>query len=176
MTKEKTENKPVRVTAYKFADVDKHISIVRKDGEKLQTKIHSLAITILSHWAQNPDAGPECAKKMTDLQNASPYHAKAFADWVALKSGMSWAEETGVWYVQKGQKFRKDKLDSAKNEPFWVVSKPAAPKPFTDEMVIKMLEGILDKQKKHQEKPIDGDAFSLKANEHIRAALKALAG
>lgn len=168
------EAKTIRVTAYKFKDIDKHIGLVKRDGEKLQNKIHSLAITILSHWANNPTDGPLCAEKMTELQGASPYHASAFADWVALKTGMHWAKEKSVWYVQQGQKFRKDKLDSAKDEPFWVVSKPKAPKPFTDEDVLKALETILDKQKRHGEKPVKGDNFSFKANEQIRAAIAAL--
>lgn len=173
MTKEK-ESKAIRVATYKFEDIDKHIGLVKRDGEKLQNKIHALAITILSHWANNPEDGPLCAQKITDLQAASPYHSRAFADWVALKTGMNWSEETEVWYVQAGQKFRKDKLDSAKNEPFWVVSKPTPPKPLTDEMILKSLQSILDKQQKHEKNKVEGDDFSHKANEHIRAAIAAL--
>ena len=164
----------MKIHAYSFDKIDTYIQAVEKDVEKLQTKIHALAISILSHWANNPEDGLLCAEKMTDLQNASPYHRKAFADWVGLKSGMQWSKESERWFVHKDQKIKKDKLDAAKNEPFWKVSPPAKANPFTDEQVLKMLQGILDKQKKHEKNPVDGDEFSYSANEHIRAAIKAL--
>lgn len=164
----------MKIHTYDFSKIDNHIQAVEKDGAKLQTKIHALAISILSHWANNPADGLLCAEKMTDLQNASPYHRKAFADWVGMKSGMQWSKESERWYVHEDQKIKKDKLDAAKNEPFWKVSPPQKANPLTDEQVLKMLQGILDKQKKHEKNPVDDDAFSYKANEHIRAAIKAL--
>ena len=164
----------MKVYVYKWADLDTHILDVSKKAGTLQSKIHSIAVSILSHWANNPKDGKDAAVKMTALQVASPYHQKAFADWVSLKTGMHWAKDTETWYVQKGQKFRKDALDAAKEEPFWKVSPPTAPSPFTDEMVVKMLQGILDKQARHGKKPVEGDAFSTKGNEAIRAAMKAL--
>lgn len=164
----------MKIHAYNFAKIDAYIKAVEKDGEKLQSKIHALAVSILAHWANNPKDGLLCAEKMTDLQNASPYHRKAFADWVALKTGMLWSEENERWFVHKDQKIKKDRLDSAKNEPFWKVSPPAKAKPLTNEVILKMLQGLLDKQKKHEKNPVEGDDFSYSANEHIRAAIKAL--
>lgn len=158
---------------YKWETVDHHIVMVAKDGESLKNKIHNLAISIMSHWANHPKDGPEAAIKLTALQEASPYHRKAFADWMAVKSGMSWSEEKETWYVQKGQKCKKDQLDAARNEPFWEVSPPPKANPLTDEMILKTLQGILDKQKKHEKNPVDGDAFSKAGNESLRAAIEA---
>lgn len=174
MTTEKKETKTVRVTSYKYENVDKLITTIERDGESIKTKIHSVAICLLSHWANNPTAGMEVAEKMTSLQNASPYHSKSFADWVGLMGNMQWADETKRWYVQEGQKFKKDRLDAAKEQPFWKVSPPAKPKPFTDEMVVAMLENILKKKERHAEKPVEGDKFSNKGNEQIRAAINAI--
>lgn len=171
-----TTEKTVRVTSYKYANVDKLIATIEKDGNSLKTKIHSVAICLLSHWANNPEAGPEVSEKMTDLQNASPYHSKSFADWVAVCCNMQWADDTKRWYVQKDQKFKKDALDNAKNNPFWEVSPPPAPKPFTDEMVVAMLENILKKKERHTDKPVEGDAFTNKGNEQIRAAINSIKG
>lgn len=164
----------MKIHAYDFAKIDSHIEAVQKDGEKLQSKIHALAISILSHWANNPEDGLLCAEKMTLLQEASPYHRKSFADWVGLKTGMQWSDESKRWFVHKDQKIKKDKLDAAKDEPFWKVSPPPKAKPLTNEVILKQLQGLLDKQKKHEKNPVDGDDFSYSANEHIRAAIKAL--
>ena len=164
----------MKITSYAFDKIDTHIEAVAKDGEKLKNKIHALAISILSHWANNPEDGLLCAEKMTLLQEASPYHRKSFADWVAFKTGMQWSEESGRWYVHADQKIKKAKLDAAKEEPFWEVSPPAKANPLTNEAILKMLQGVLDKQKKHEKNPVEGDEFSYSANEHIRAAIKAL--
>lgn len=159
---------------YTIDKIPAAILTVEKDSLKVRNKIHAIAVSILAHWANKPEAGSECAEYMTALQNASPYHAKSFADWVGLKTGMQWAKETEKWYVHVDQKCKKETLDSAKSEPFWDVSPPAKANPLTDEAVLKILQGILDKQKRHEKKPVDGDDFSLKANEHIRAAMEAL--
>lgn len=176
-TTEKTtakKEKKARITAYEYSQVDKLIMGVERDGESLKTKIHSIAICLLSHWANNPTAGLEVAEKMTALQNASPYHSKSFADWVAVQCNMKWAEDTKRWYVQKDQKFKKPQLDAAKSNPFWTVSPPQAAKPLTNEAIIKILEGILAKQEKHEKNPVADDNFSTAGNEGIRTAINAL--
>lgn len=175
MTKQKEKEK-VRITSYKWADADKLVAGIQRDGKSLQSKIHSVAICFLSHWANRPHDGAIVAEKMTALQNASPYHANSFSQWVGLMTGLQWSEEKSVWYVHKDQKFKKDALDRAKGEPFWEVSPPPKAKPFTDEMVIDTLQKILDKQARHAKKPVDGDDFSTKGNEFIRGAIAALKG
>jgi len=168
-------SKKIKVTSYKWEDVEKHIVSVGKNATSLKVKIHSLGVTIAARWASHPTDGRACAKLLTELQQASPYHSKAFASWVSML-GMQWAEETETWYIQEGQKLKKDALDSAKINPFWEVSPPPKANPLTDEMVVKMLEGILKKQQKHDKESVDGDDYSKKGNESIRAAIVALKG
>ena len=79
----------MKLTSYKPETIDHHIGLVRKDGEKLRNKIHSLAISILKAWHDDPKGksyGSQwAAERITALQNASPYHSKSFADWVAIQ-------------------------------------------------------------------------------------------
>ena len=161
---------------YTFDTIDRHIEDVASKAGKLQDKIHALGCSILAEWARDAKQGTECAKKMTALQNASKYHAKAFADWVAVKSGMQWSEEGENWYVHVDQKFSKTALDAAKAEPFWKVSPPQKAKPLTDEAILGMLESILKKQQQHEKKPREGDHFSKAGNEGIRQAIEAIKG
>lgn len=159
---------------YTFDKVDHHIALVAKDGVKLQNKIHALAITILSHWALNEGAGPLCAEKINALQVASPYHQKAFADWVGLKTGLQWSKEGQKWFAHVDQKMKQDRLDAAKAEPFWEVSPAKEPTPFTDEAVVEILQKILAKQVSRAKRPVEGDAFTTRGNEAIRSAIAAL--
>ena len=164
-----------RIHAYKWATIGATIEAVAKDAGKLQDKIHAVAISILSEWARSPKVAAEAAMHLTNLQNASPYHAQAFSDWVALVSGLNWSEEKECWYAQKGQKFSKAQLDYAKANPFWVVSKPKKARPaLTNEGLLAMLERILKAQEKADKKPVEGDHFSPIANKHIREAMTAL--
>ena len=148
---------------------------VQIEGEAatLQQKIHAVAISILSHWASKKKPVAEIAEALTNLQNASPYHANAFSEWVGQMTGLSWSKEKEVWYGQAGQKFAKTDFDIAKGKPFWKVKPPTKPAPLTDEAIVKMLQGILDKQQRHEKKPVEGDAFTKKGNESLRAAIKA---
>ncbi len=118
----------------------------------------------------------QVAEWLTDLQTNTPWHGKSLADWVGVKTKLQWSKEKECWYGQVGQKYSKEELDSAKKEPFWKVSPPPAPKPLTDEMILKVLEGILSKQAKHDKKAVKDDAYSKKGNEGIRMAIEALKG
>ena len=158
-----------------WTKIDGAIVDVGCKAKTLQSKIHAVAISILSHWAITPKDGPEAAIKMTALMNASPYHAQAFANWVGLYSEMKWSEDLELWYIQEGQKFKKDALDNAKLQTFWEVSPPKnVKKPLTNESMIGMLQAILDKQASHTKKPVAEDNFSRAGNEAIRAAINAL--
>lgn len=158
---------------YKFSEVDKHTVDVATKSGKLQDKIHALGVCIMAEWARDKNQGQVCAEKMTALQNASPYHANAFSQWVAL-TGMQWSEEKEVWFVHVDQKCTKETLNSAKGTPFWEVSPPKKATPLTDEQIIKVLEGLLEKQKKHEKKPVENDAFTKAGNESIRTAIQQL--
>lgn len=163
-----------RITSYKWETIPGHIVQVEKTAQSLQSKIHSIAVSIMARWASHKGDGAECANRMTNLVKASPYHSKAFADWVSLKTGMMWSEEKEVFYVHKDQKCSKETLEACKAETFWEVSPPAKASPLTNEAIIGILEGIIDKQKRHDKKSVEGDNYSKAGNEHIRGAIKAL--
>lgn len=164
----------MKLHSYAWDKIPSTIEAVASESGKLQTKIHAVCISILVGWANDAERGAKAAEYFTALQNSVPWHGKSVANWIGLVSGMKWSEETERWYVQAGQKFGKDKLDYAKKNPFWEVSPPPKAKPLTDELVLKLLESILEKQKKHEKKPVEGDAFSKAGNEHIRAAIESL--
>ena len=159
----------MKLHTYKWDALAKAIEAVKADSDKLQNKIHAIAISILAGWAQDAKRGPEAAQLLTDLQNNAPWHGRAVANWIALVSGMQWAEETSVWYVQKGQKFSKDKLDYAKANPFWEVSPPPKAKPLD---IWAAVQALIDKADKHVQKPVDGDVVDQKAIRHLREVLK----
>lgn len=159
---------------YKYENAEHLIEKVRKEGETQQRRIHNIALCFLAEWARNPNEGTRVAELLTALQNASKFHSKSFGDWMAVKSGMQWSKEKECWYVHANQKFTKTKLDAAKKEPFWEVSPPQKAKPITDEQVLKMLEGILKRQEKHDKEPVEGDDYTKVANEHIRAGIQNL--
>ncbi len=162
-----------RMKSYTWDQAIKATAQIEKEAGTLQT-IHAVACSILSHWASQKKPVAEVAEALNNLQNASPYHSAAFSEWVGQMTGLAWSKETEVWYGQKGQKLAKSDLDTAKGKPFWKVKPPSKPNPLTDEAVIKVLQGILDKQKRHEKKPVAGDDFSLKGNESIREAIKVL--
>ena len=129
---EKTKQKKVRVTTYKFDQVDSLVLGVRKDGESLKTKIHSVAVCIAKHWHDNPKQGAVCAEKMTALVEAAGYHAKPLAKWVQTMTPMEYSEENKVFFVHKDAKIMGKAFIEARDTPFWDVSPPPAPKAIND--------------------------------------------
>lgn len=161
---------------YNWEQIGTATVAIKRDAGKLQDKIHAVACSILAHWVSRQKSVKEVSEALTNLQQASPYHAKCFADWVSVKTPLNWSPETELWYGMDGQKYSKEDLDAARAEPFWKVSPASKAKPLTDEGVLKLLEGILDKQERHEKKPVEGDDYSKKGNEYIRAAIAAIKG
>lgn len=159
---------------YKLKDLPTAIVSIGKDSGKLQNKIHNVLASICMYWAQKKITASEAASMFTDVQKNAPWHGKSVANWIALKTKLNWSDEQECWYGQEGQKLTKEQKDSAIAEPFWVVSPPPKAHPFTDEMVAEMLEKILERQKRHEKKPVAGDDFSHKANSAIREAIALL--
>ena len=149
----------MKVHQYNFNDVDKHIEDVRKKGETLKQKIHALGVAILLHWYKNPQDALVVAEKMNALQGASPYHANAFSQWVAL-TGMEWSKETERWFLHKDQKISLDTFKECRDKPFWEVSPPHKVNPY---IMADRLQAILDAARKRQKNPKDGDKISPKA-------------
>lgn len=154
-----TKAKKVRVTNYDFKDVDNLIVKVKKDGETLKVKIHSVAVCILKHWHDNPKDGQLSADKMSMLMEASGYHASALAKWVQLMTPMKLSEETGKLYVHAEDKLMGKQFIQSRDNPFWTVSPPSKPKPLDDlEELMKLRDRILKRQ---GEKAVEGDVIHL---------------
>lgn len=129
---ENQKTKKVRVTAYKFDQVDSLVVGVRKDGQSLKTKIHSVAVCIAKHWHDNPKQGAVCAEKMTALVDAAGYHAKALSKWVQTMTPMQFSDENNMFFVHKDAKIMGKVFIEARDTPFWDVSPPPAPKAIND--------------------------------------------
>lgn len=147
---------------------------IKDESTKLQNKVHAVACAFLGAWCRGEKKAAEVAEQLTILQQNTPWHGKALADWIAVKTPLQWSKEKECWYAQAGQKLKKTAFTEAKAEPFWKVSPPVKANPLTDEGVIKILEGILEKQKRHEKNPVEDDSFTKKGNEHIRGAIEAL--
>ena len=173
-----------------FTDAQLDAAIIRlaRDVGRLQDRIHLIGVSIAKVWhdegfkvRKNPEAALEvalkAAQRFTDLMNASPYHGKAFANWVALAPQMQWSDEGSKFYAHKDNAVLSGKdFTYMRDNPFWEVSPPPAPKPLTNDAIVGMLNAILDKQKKHAKKPVEGDDFTTSGNDLIREAIKAFSG
>jgi len=139
---------------YKWNNLANAIDGVKGDSDKLQNKIHAIAISILAGWAQDAKRGPEAAQYMTNLVNNAPWHGASLAVWVGIFSTMQYSKDNECYFVQEGQKFKKDNLDAAKAKPFWVVKPPKKPKAFN---IWDALGKEIEKADRHLKKPVDGD-------------------
>lgn len=166
--------------AYKAHQIDAAIEQVAKDAKTLRQRIHNVAVAILMDWQQNSaakritdDKALEAAKVAVDRLNrlmmASPYHANAFAKWIAEMTPCLWSEETKAWYVHASDcRMMGNAFMAARDNPFWEVSPPTVPKPFD---MWKDLQRIIDKARKHGAKPVEGDDFDPEAIRELTAIL-----
>ena len=136
----------VRINNYKFADVQKHIKAVARDGESLKTKIHSVAVCILKHHMDNPDQAQASAKAMNDLVNVAGYHAKPLAKWIAEKTPYQFSDETGEFYAHIEQKVKPTAFVDARDTPFWEVSPPPEVKALSLKAEVNALVGRMQKR------------------------------
>lgn len=179
MSKPKKEKETFKVTAYEKDTIDKHILDVASKATSLKVKIHSLAISILSVVARGKKGDVDNIKwmceKLNALQQASPYHAKAFSKWVEEFTNLHWSKENKEWYVH----VKEDNhiggviLKKAKAVPFWELSPPPAPQPM---VLSELLEKLIKRAEKRHDEPVDGDDIPLEAMKHLREALKAAEG
>lgn len=146
----------MKITTYKFSDVDRHIEDVRTKSGTLQNKIHALGIAILAEWARDKKQGAVCADKINALVKASPYHAKAFAVWVNGYTPFQWSEKNKTFFAHVDQGCSKEQLDRARLNPFWEVSPP---RPVTLIDDIEMLEKLIEKVSKRMKEQKEGDVI-----------------
>lgn len=169
---------------YKPEEIAGAISGVEKDAKSLQQKIHNIAVSILQHWqdvsgktaTKDEDAitvAKASAEMLNKLQEASPYHRRAFSVWVGTFCPLQWSEETKGWYVNTNDEYRlKGKTYvEARDTPFWKLSPPPVAKPF---IMYDELERLVNKAVKHSAKHVEGDAFCTEATNKLREAMDIL--
>lgn len=140
---------------YKDEDgILKGIASIRKMGETLKLTIHKAGVSVLSLWVNGKIDQNKAAELLTLTQSAAGYHAHAFAEWIAAKTDMHWADKTETWYAHKDTVITPGQFLSAKAEAFWEISPPKKPNPLS---LAKELMKVLIKAQKHQEKPSEGD-------------------
>ena len=157
---------------FKDAEIDAQIVRVGKDATSLQQKIHNVAVSILKVWHDDKDALKAVAR-INALQDASPYHTRAFSVWVGMMLPLQWADENKVWFGDVDGVLTGKQFMAARDLPFWKASPPPVAKPF---IMADELQKILDKAQKRVDDPKDGDVVNVAAFKHLREALKVLNG
>ena len=157
---------------FKDNEIDAQIVKVNGAAMSLQQKIHNVAVSILKVWHDDKDALKAVAR-INALQDASPYHTRAFSVWVGMMLPLEWSDEAKVWYCDKDTILKGKPFMAARDLPFWKASPPPAAQPF---IMADELQKILDKSIKRAEKPKDGDVVNVAAFKHLREAIKVLNG
>jgi len=157
---------------FKDNEIDAQIVKVNGDAMSLQQKIHNVAVSILKVWHDDKDALKAVAR-INALQDASPYHTRAFSVWVGMMLPLQWADENKVWFGDVDGVLTGKQFMAARDLPFWKASPPPVAKPF---IMADELQKILDKAQKRVDDPKDGDVVNVAAFKHLREALKVLNG
>lgn len=140
-------------------DVRKNVDIIKRDSGKLQDRIHRTAVSILKLWETKTINAVEAGGLITDLQSASPYHANAFSKWVGLMTPLKWSDENKNWYGHTDDQFKGKQFIEARDNPFWKVSPPAAPKPFDMMAELHKVVAKADKRTENKDKGTDDDVI-----------------
>ena len=157
---------------FNAAQIDSAILDVAKSAGSLQQKIHNIAVSICKVWHDSKGTIEDSKlafNRLTALQNASPYHANAFSQWVALKLPMAaWSKENKTWYATKDNNKLMGKVYIAlRDETFWMVSPAPEAKPIDLGMD---LERLIKKIEKRIDNPVDGDVIDVASLKFLRQA------
>ena len=157
---------------FNATQIDNAILDVAKSAGSLQQKIHNIAVSICLVWHDSKGTIEDSKlafNRLTALQNASPYHANAFSQWVALKLPMAtWSKENKTWYATKDNNKLMGKVYIAlRDEPFWLVSPAPEAKPIDLGMD---LERLIKKIEKRIDNPVDGDVIDVASLKFLRQA------
>ena len=157
---------------FNAAQIDSAILDVAKSAGSLQQKIHNIAVSICKVWHDSKGTIEDSKlafNRLTALQNASPYHANAFSQWVALKLPMAaWSKENKTWYATKDNNKLMGKVYTAlRDEPFWKVAPAPEAKPIDLGMD---LEKLIKKIEKRIDNPVDGDVIDIASLKFLRQA------
>lgn len=157
---------------FNATQIDSAILNIAKSAGSLQQKIHNVAVSICLVWHDSKGTIEDSKiafDRLTALQNASPYHANAFSQWVALKLPMAtWSKENKTWYATKDNNKLMGKVYIAlRDEPFWLVSPAPEAKPIDLGMD---LERLIKKIEKRIDNPVDGDVIDVASLKFLRQA------
>jgi len=157
---------------FNATQIDNAILDVAKSAGSLQQKIHNIAVSICKVWHDSKGTIEDSKiafSRLTALQNASPYHANAFSQWVALKLPMAeWSKENKTWYANKDNNKLMGKVFIAlRDETFWMVSPAPEAKPIDLGMD---LERLIKKIEKRIDNPVDGDVIDVASLKFLRQA------
>ena len=157
---------------FNATQIDSAILDIAKSAGSLQQKIHNVAVSICKVWHDSKGTIEDSKlafNRLTALQNASPYHANAFSQWVALKLPMAaWSKENKTWYATKDNNKLMGKVYIAlRDEPFWMVSPAPEAKPIDLGMD---LEKLIKKIEKRIDNPVDGDVIDIASLKFLRQA------
>ena len=156
-----------KVKLFSADEIDGEVKKVERAAGRLQDHIHKTAISILKVWETNTakkgannvlETAQWAASRLSALQEASPYHRNAFSKWVGEMTNLHWNDERKEWFAMASDenKFMGKAFITARDTPFWKVSPAPAAKPFE---MLSELQRILEKRKKHLNRPVDGDAL-----------------
>lgn len=152
--------------------IRKSIGTVEADSGKLQDRIHRTGVSILRMFFTKDIKGQEAAELMNELQKASPYHANAFAQWVQAMTPFMWSEETKAWYAHKDAKLTESAFTEARDNPFWKIAPPKAPKPFN--LIEELTRAVAKADKRHEDpsKGTDEDVMPKEALRELRSLVQ----
>jgi hypothetical protein len=162
---------------YSKAQIDNAIVSVDTAAKSLQQRIHNVAASILAIWQKESgarrisdddafEAAQWAVAKLNALQGASSYHAHALSIWIGMYLPCMWADETKSWYVHRDNcRLKGEAFVLARDNEFWTVSPPKAPKPFD---MWDALQKIVDRAAKHHTKPVPGDDIDLETVRKLR--------
>lgn len=181
----------VKVTAYAWDKIPSAITKLEKDATSVRNRLHSIGVSILKHYHDNPDDYLEVGKRLTALVAASPYHARAVSVWVQLFTPFRVSEENksffchkddrlnGKSYLKDGKKIEQVSLSAdkrqavgfiaARENPFWEVSPPQEVKPIDD---VKELESFIERMENRAKKALEGDALHPAMLRELKDVLK----
>lgn len=141
------------------ADVRKNVDVIKRDSGKLQDRIHRTGVSILKLWETKTINAVEAGGLLTELQSASPYHANAFSKWVGLMTPLEWSDEGKTWFGRVDTVFKGKQFIEARDNPFWKVSPPPAPKPFDMMAELHKVVAKADKRTEDKSKGTDDDVI-----------------
>lgn len=163
---------------YSVNELDNAIVAIKRDGERLQDKIHNVLLSILKVWGKGECDGRKAAQWFDDVAEGSLVHKKKVIAWIIQFTPAKYATDTKRFFCQpndKGEypKPNGDNFKLGRENPFF---KFKADKPAEPVDLLESLEKLLernDKRAKSDKKMPDDVLLSPEVANQLRALLKA---